>query len=637
MASDKMNESRSHGRVNSSPSASEFWLPEFGQSRSRPHLRPLDLAASSASSHSAFKIKHSNHNCSPRRASIILTPPLTPSSSFNSASTTSGNDTDTILSTPPESGSPLKWGKLRNSISEHFTTSSDRDRARSISSDIAASNAAKAMAELSTRLGRIDFTDTTPRLEKTFNLQHGEASSSFSNPRGERRFPISSCNDGPSRFLMVRNVPTSVSSHALKEAFTPTGDIKGILVRFQESDGVIIVAYFDIREASRAITYVNGKTISELCFGINTDTNIRLSGQDEQPLVAEPLSPKQLHEVCSTRLVSRNGAIICAHRKEYMTDEPVSFQVAGQSPFIAETNGAFFVTVENRFLPASNLQQVLTSFGEVMSFEALDSDPNNQPPQSPSTDRPRSLSMDPDGREASHYEPNHTPQVTNPNYYPHHYEHLPDPAYQYAAYEHHQSPSGYSSDSYVGMVPPQPTHATNHWTFPLHTPSDYYMPPQGHVYQHSARRTLHTKHSRMHDAELSYQSYGGMQPHAQYVLPVDGTYELSAGGSNEPSEKNQLNLEMIGKGLDTRTTVMVKNIPNKMSDKDLMNFIGRVCPRKIDFLYLRMDFQNGCNVGYAFVNFITVQDLLHFAKTQLGVKWNMYSSEKVLQMSYANY
>lgn len=103
------------------------------------------------------------------------------------------------------------------------------------------------------------------------------------------------------------------------------------------------------------------------------------------------------------------------------------------------------------------------------------------------------------------------------------------------------------------------------------------------------------------------------------------------------SEKNQLNIANIENGLDTRTTVMIKNIPNKMSDRDLMTFIDRVCPRRIDFLYLRMDFQNGCNVGYAFVNFITVQDLLLFAKTQLGVKWNMYSSEKVLQMSYANY
>ncbi len=29
----------------------------------------------------------------------------------------------------------------------------------------------------------------------------------------------------------------------------------------------------------------------------------------------------------------------------------------------------------------------------------------------------------------------------------------------------------------------------------------------------------------------------------------------------------------------------------------------------------------GCNVGYAFVNFIHVQDLLTFAKKKLGEKW----------------
>lgn len=60
-----------------------------------------------------------------------------------------------------------------------------------------------------------------------------------------------------------------------------------------------------------------------------------------------------------------------------------------------------------------------------------------------------------------------------------------------------------------------------------------------------------------------------------------------------PPERNQLNLARIADGQDTRTTVMIKNIPNKMSDKDLVAFIGKVCSRKIDFLYLRMDFQNG--------------------------------------------
>lgn len=76
--------------------------------------------------------------------------------------------------------------------------------------------------------------------------------------------------------------------------------------------------------------------------------------------------------------------------------------------------------------------------------------------------------------------------------------------------------------------------------------------------------------------------------------PVSTSGPFSSDGDpQEVAKKNQLDLERIETGLDTRTTVMIKNIPNKMSDKDLLNFIERVCPRKIDFMYLRMDFQNG--------------------------------------------
>ena len=59
------------------------------------------------------------------------------------------------------------------------------------------------------------------------------------------------------------------------------------------------------------------------------------------------------------------------------------------------------------------------------------------------------------------------------------------------------------------------------------------------------------------------------------------------------SDRNQLNLARIEDGQDTRTTVMIKNIPNKMSHADLEAYIAKVCPRRIDFMYLRMDFQNG--------------------------------------------
>lgn len=66
-----------------------------------------------------------------------------------------------------------------------------------------------------------------------------------------------------------------------------------------------------------------------------------------------------------------------------------------------------------------------------------------------------------------------------------------------------------------------------------------------------------------------------------------------SGGQRVPGAKNVLDIQAIESGVDTRTTVMIKNIPNKMTDRDLKNFIDKVCPRRIDFMYLRMDFQNG--------------------------------------------
>jgi hypothetical protein len=68
---------------------------------------------------------------------------------------------------------------------------------------------------------------------------------------------------------------------------------------------------------------------------------------------------------------------------------------------------------------------------------------------------------------------------------------------------------------------------------------------------------------------------------------------VANGNSKEISERNQLNLAKIEDGQDTRTTIMIKNIPNKMTDKDLIAYIHKVIPRRIDFLYLRMDFSNG--------------------------------------------
>ena len=69
--------------------------------------------------------------------------------------------------------------------------------------------------------------------------------------------------------------------------------------------------------------------------------------------------------------------------------------------------------------------------------------------------------------------------------------------------------------------------------------------------------------------------------------------DFGPNASGNSIERNKLDLVKVERGEDTRTTVMIKNIPNKMTDKDLKSFIDRVCPRRIDFMYLRIDFQNG--------------------------------------------
>ncbi|BGP42070.1 hypothetical protein JCM10449v2_006072 [Rhodotorula kratochvilovae] len=99
---------------------------------------------------------------------------------------------------------------------------------------------------------------------------------------------------------------------------------------------------------------------------------------------------------------------------------------------------------------------------------------------------------------------------------------------------------------------------------------------------------------------------------------------------------NVLNFERIERGLDVRTTVMIKNIPNKLKDVEVMDFIEEVVGRAFDFFYLRCDYSNDCNVGYGFCNFTSTAALLAFAKARLGTRWNRCGSDKLVVISYAN-
>ncbi|KAG0663704.1 hypothetical protein C6P46_002273 [Rhodotorula mucilaginosa] len=99
---------------------------------------------------------------------------------------------------------------------------------------------------------------------------------------------------------------------------------------------------------------------------------------------------------------------------------------------------------------------------------------------------------------------------------------------------------------------------------------------------------------------------------------------------------NMVNFDRIERGLDVRTTLMIKNIPNKMKDTEVMEYIEEVVGRSYDFFYLRCDYSNDCNVGYGFVNFVSTLALLNFTRARLGTRWNKCGSDKLCVLSYAN-
>ncbi|XP_077227182.1 protein MEI2-like 2 [Tasmannia lanceolata] len=103
----------------------------------------------------------------------------------------------------------------------------------------------------------------------------------------------------------------------------------------------------------------------------------------------------------------------------------------------------------------------------------------------------------------------------------------------------------------------------------------------------------------------------------------------------DSKKQYQLELDKIVSGEDIRTTLMIKNIPNKYTSKMLLAAIDENHRGTYDFLYLPIDFKNKCNVGYAFINMVSPSHIIPFYQAFNGKKWEKFNSEKVASLAYA--
>ena len=98
-----------------------------------------------------------------------------------------------------------------------------------------------------------------------------------------------------------------------------------------------------------------------------------------------------------------------------------------------------------------------------------------------------------------------------------------------------------------------------------------------------------------------------------------------------------INIENIIKGTENRTTVMIRHIPNRYSYQNLQDEINIVCKDKYDFLYLPIDSENNCNLGYAFINFINPLHIVQFYEMFKSRKWLYFNSFKECDLSFAKF
>eukprot|EP00397_Hematodinium_sp_SG-2012_P035098 GEMP01037718.1.p1 GENE.GEMP01037718.1~~GEMP01037718.1.p1 ORF type:complete len:376 (-),score=60.77 GEMP01037718.1:580-1707(-) len=124
---------------------------------------------------------------------------------------------------------------------------------------------------------------------------------------------------------------------------------------------------------------------------------------------------------------------------------------------------------------------------------------------------------------------------------------------------------------------------------------------------------------------------------SQYSLDPYQSPKISARGSASPPSVSSPTADRASHGLFTHpiTTIMLRNIPNKYTKQALLEEFsvhGFSEGDAVDFFYLPIDLTSAVNMGYAFINFVSVAQQEAFSTTFEGRCLARYNSKKILRV-----
>ena len=138
--------------------------------------------------------------------------------------------------------------------------------------------------------------------------------------------------------------------------------------------------------------------------------------------------------------------------------------------------------------------------------------------------------------------------------------------------------------------------------------------------------------------KMDNENYSFLQNHVSSLIrslrSTEQTVLCDISNKKVP-KNNDLFIDIKRLHVDGRTTCMIRNIPNKYTQKMFIDTINKTHFGTFDFLYLVFDFQNECNIGYSFINFTSTEHIETFIQQYEGKKWPLFNSDKKCSVCYA--
>lgn len=110
-------------------------------------------------------------------------------------------------------------------------------------------------------------------------------------------------------------------------------------------------------------------------------------------------------------------------------------------------------------------------------------------------------------------------------------------------------------------------------------------------------------------------------------------YEMKTMKQNKRT--SEINIYKILTLEERRTTLMIKNVPNKFTKDIFLSIFNKEFEDKFDLFLLPTDIKEKKNYGYAFINFINPLDIIYFFYRFNGKKWPNTNSVKICEIVFS--